>query len=34
LRRAAHAADRVVTQIAAGRLVGRAEADVSAEVRD
>lgn len=34
LRRAAHAADRVVTQIAAGRLVGRAEADVSAEVRE
>jgi len=34
LRRAAHAADRVVTQIAAGRLVGRTEADVSAEVRE
>ena len=34
LRQAAHAADRVVTQIAAGRLVGRTEADVSAEVRD
>lgn len=34
LRRAAHAADRVVGQIAAGRLVGRTEADVSAEVRD
>ncbi len=34
LRRAAHAADRVVEKIAAGRLVGRSEADVSAEVRD
>jgi Xaa-Pro aminopeptidase len=34
LRRAAHAADRVVGQIAAGRLVGRSEADVSAEVRE
>jgi Xaa-Pro aminopeptidase len=34
LRRAAHAADRVVAQIAAGRLVGRTEADVSREVRD
>ena len=34
LRRAAHAADRVVAQIAAGRLVGRTEADVSAEVRE
>jgi Xaa-Pro aminopeptidase len=34
LRRAAHAADRVVTQIAAGRFVGRTEADVSAEVRE
>jgi Xaa-Pro aminopeptidase len=30
---AAHAADRVVGQIAAGRLVGRTEADVSREVR-
>ena len=30
---AAHAADRVVAQIAAGRLVGRTEADVSREVR-
>jgi Xaa-Pro aminopeptidase len=34
LRRAAHAADRVVAQIAGGRLVGRMEADVSAEVRE
>jgi Xaa-Pro aminopeptidase len=34
LRAAAHAADRVVGQIAAGRLVGRTEADVAREVRD
>jgi len=34
LRRAAHAADRVVGQIASGRLVGRSEIDVSREVRD
>lgn len=34
LRRAAHAADRVVARIATGRLVGRTEAEVSAEVRD
>jgi Xaa-Pro aminopeptidase len=34
LRRAAHAADRVVGQIAAGPLVGRTEADVSREVRE
>jgi Xaa-Pro aminopeptidase len=34
LRRAAHAADRVVAQIAAGRLVGRTEADVAREVRE
>jgi Xaa-Pro aminopeptidase len=34
LRRAAHAADRVVDQIAAGRLVGRTEADVARETRD
>ena len=34
LRAAAHAADRVVTQIAAGRLVGRTEASVSREVRE
>jgi Xaa-Pro aminopeptidase len=34
LRRAAHAADRVVEQIAAGRLVGRTEAEVSREVRE
>jgi len=33
LRRAAHAADRVVAQIAAGPLVGRTEADVSREIR-
>jgi Xaa-Pro aminopeptidase len=34
LRRAAHASDRVVAQIAAGRLAGRTEADVSREVRE
>ena len=34
LRAAAHAADRVVCAIAAGRLVGRTEADVSREVRE
>src|SRR5581483_1785717 len=34
LRAAAHAADRVVARIAAGRLVGRTEADVSREVRE
>ncbi|MBI2780833.1 MAG: aminopeptidase P family protein [Chloroflexi bacterium] len=34
LRRAARAADRVVAQIAAGRLIGRTEADVSREVRE
>jgi Xaa-Pro aminopeptidase len=34
LRLAAHAADRVVDQIAAGRLVGRTEADVAREVRE
>lgn len=34
LREAAHAADRVVQQIAAGRLVGRTEADVAREVRE
>jgi len=34
LRRAAHAADRVVAQIAAGRLIGRTEADISREVRE
>jgi Xaa-Pro dipeptidase len=34
LRDAAHAADRVIAQIAAGPLVGRTEADVAAEVRD
>ena len=31
---AAHAADRVVAQIAAGRLIGRTEADVAREVRE
>lgn len=31
---AAHAADRVVAQIAAGRLVGRTESDVADEVRE
>jgi Xaa-Pro aminopeptidase len=34
LTRAAHAADRVVAHIAAGRLVGRTEADVASEVRE
>lgn len=34
LRKAAHAADRVVEQIAAGRLIGRTESEVSKEVRD
>jgi len=34
LRRAAHAADRVVQAIAAGRLIGRTEADVAREVRE
>jgi Xaa-Pro aminopeptidase len=34
LRMAAQAADRVVAQIAGGRLVGRAEIDVSREVRE
>jgi Xaa-Pro aminopeptidase len=34
LRLAARAADRVVEHIAAGRLVGRTESDVAAEVRD
>ena len=34
MRMAAHAADRVVAQIAGGRLVGRSEADVSREVRE
>jgi Xaa-Pro aminopeptidase len=34
LRLAAQAADRVVAQIASGRLVGRTEADVAAEVRE
>jgi Xaa-Pro aminopeptidase len=34
LRLAAHAADRVIGQIAAGPLVGRTEADVAREVRE
>lgn len=34
LREAAHAADRVVQQIAKGRLIGRSEAQVAREVRD
>jgi Xaa-Pro aminopeptidase len=34
LRQAAHAADRVVAQIAAGPLVGRTEEDVATEVRE
>ena len=34
LTKAAHAADRVVARIAAGRLVGRTEADVAREVRE
>jgi Xaa-Pro aminopeptidase len=34
LTEAAHAADRVVAQIAAGRLVGRTEADVAREIRE
>ncbi len=34
LRRAAHAADRAVTQVASGRLVGRSEADIAREVRE
>ena len=34
LRRAAHAADRVIEQIAHGPLIGRTEADVSREVRE
>jgi Xaa-Pro aminopeptidase len=34
LRLAAHAADRVVAQIGAGRLIGRTELDVSREVRE
>lgn len=34
LRLAAHAADRVVAQIATGRLLGRTELDVSREVRE
>jgi Xaa-Pro aminopeptidase len=34
LRKAAHAADRVVAKVASGRLIGRTEADIAHEVRD
>ncbi|MEI7742651.1 MAG: Xaa-Pro peptidase family protein, partial [Chloroflexota bacterium] len=34
LRRAAHAADRVVLAVASGPLIGRTEADVAREIRD
>jgi Xaa-Pro aminopeptidase len=34
LRRAAHAADRVIAAVAAGPLVGRAESDVAREIRE
>ena len=34
LRRAAHAADRAVTKVASGRLIGRTEADIAREVRE
>jgi Xaa-Pro aminopeptidase len=34
LRLAAHAADRVIAQVAAGPLIGRTEADVSREIRE
>lgn len=34
LRQAAHAADRVIAQVAAGRLIGRTEAEVSREIRE
>jgi Xaa-Pro aminopeptidase len=34
LRRAAHAADRAVTKVASGRLIGRTEADIAADVRE
>ncbi len=34
LRQAAHAADRVIGQIAAGPLIGRTEAEVSREIRE
>jgi Xaa-Pro aminopeptidase len=34
LRRAAHAADRTVTKVASGPLIGRTEADVAREVRE
>lgn len=34
LRQAAHAADRVIAQVAAGPLIGRTEAELSREIRD
>ena len=34
LRTAAHAADRAITRVATGRLIGRTEADIAAEVRE
>ena len=34
LRRAAHAADRAVTKVAHGRLIGRTEADIAKDVRE
>ena len=34
LRLAAHAADRVIAQMASGRLIGRTEADVAREIRE
>jgi Xaa-Pro aminopeptidase len=34
LRRAAHAADRVIAAVAAGAIVGRTEADVAREIRE
>ena len=34
LRKAAQAADRAVTKVAAGRLIGRTEADIAREVRE
>jgi Xaa-Pro aminopeptidase len=34
LRRAAHAADRAVTKVASGRLIGRTETDIARDVRE
>ena len=34
LRKAAHAADRTVSKVASGRLIGRTEADIAREVRE